>query len=136
MIATIAEYQSLFQAVVDDPSPARKLILADWLDEHGKSKEEVVLAYALEWTAERWKHPCVSPNGKSARWFREGLRRKVRATQTSFLPAELFDAFPSGEKARGAVAYKSVHQAFVALAEALQRLRLVVFVSRRGGNTP
>lgn len=48
---TTDDFLAAVEAAPADPGP--KLVLADWLDEHGHSKD----AYALRWMAARNKHP-------------------------------------------------------------------------------
>lgn len=71
--------QALIQGVIDNPTDNdRKLILADWLEEHGEGD----LAHAFRWAAAKDRHPRRSPAGKNYLWTCSGPHDGIRKIWT------------------------------------------------------
>ena len=121
----MTETHPLFLAVLADPSPAPKLVLADWLEENDKPG----LAYAFRWAGERGRHPYISPKGRNSYWDCKRRRGKEALHQ---LPRQVFDELPF---ARPELPMRDTLAAFEALAQALFRLRCILSLCGGGKRT-
>lgn len=108
---------ALMDAVLADPSPAPKLVYADWLEEHGDTKADRDLMLALRWCARRGRHP--EPWGKIWLWCRTPA--KFAPDHRSSIHRYVFDAMRRSKRG-----HASGEEAFASLAGALARLREIV----------
>lgn len=110
--APCPEEAALLEDVAHDGRPAPKLILADWLEDHGREAE----AHACRWAASRGLHPRVSPVMGYATWCREGFGPRRHS-----LPDAVMDAMHTPGQRR--LTWYHVRWAFEALAGALAKLK-------------
>jgi uncharacterized protein (TIGR02996 family) len=96
------------------------LVFADWLEDHGEDSQ----SYAYRWVAHRRRWPYVSRKYRVIRWTAAPARpADLAGKYPEMLPRPLFDALKARERRGG---YKTIPEAFEALALALQKLRNIV----------
>jgi uncharacterized protein (TIGR02996 family) len=121
----VAEYRELLQAVIDHPTDhARKLILADWLEEKGNG---AVLTFAMRWCGIHGRHPGYTPHRKFYRWATL-LRGQNNPAWPHQLPRIVYAAFRPKPASMNGVRFRSAEQAFVQLGRALEQLREAVAI--------
>lgn len=109
----LGDGQPLWRAIAEEPFDSlRKMVLADWLEDHGKHLE---VAAALRWCGRRGKHPSFAPG--SGFWYWWIPSRIDRDHTTNVIP------IPLGE-AQGP--HASAWSAFRDLGRVILRLRAAV----------
>lgn len=124
-VAEFSMHDNFLADVRDHPAdPAPKLVLADWLEE----RDLTDLAFAYRWAGRRKRHPDVTEARRYYSWGTllqgrrgGGQRKPVYPHQ---LPPLIFGLLrPVRNRKSGRMRYRTLPDAFEALADALQRLR-------------
>jgi hypothetical protein len=114
--------RSLLEGCVLDPTPAPKLVYADWLEEDGRPDT----AHAFRWCARLMRHPKMTPAGRVAGWerLRMGVVWHPQRVKPHLLPWRVFDCMrPSQATHYGETAVMSFTRAMYALSGTLRQMR-------------
>ena len=116
------ERNQLFNAVLENPDDGdRKLVFADWLEEHGDGD----MGYCMRWCADWGRHPTHYPNHVFAdhRWqWATTLPGQTKPVYTHQLPNAVYLLMTSAGDHR--VQFATAWQAFRRLSEIIRRMRV------------
>ncbi|OWY61848.1 hypothetical protein B7486_61600 [cyanobacterium TDX16] len=119
----MSDESALWAAIKSNPGEdAPKLALADWYGDH----ERPDMLHALRWCVSRGKWPRLTPKGTTAIWYgssRVTSRWLTRVDEAHALPGLVRDAFPTARQRHAEMRFKTLHEAILYLAAALDKLR-------------